>query len=370
MKVVTIVGARPQFVKAAAVSRAFVETSSVEELIVHTGQHFDANMSEIFFEEMEIPRPDYNLEIHSLSHGAMTGRMMEQIERILQSVSPDAVLVYGDTNSTFAGALAARKMGIKLVHIEAGLRSFDMGMPEEVNRILTDRISDVLYCPTDTAVTNLEREGFEQYDCRIIQSGDVMEDAAKFYAERAFSHSTILEDLDLVDKDFLLCTLHRAENTDDPTRLQELVSGLNELGETHTIVMPLHPRTEAALTAAGFDLKIKLIPPVGYFDMVTLLGGSSLVITDSGGLQKEAYFFNSSCVTMRDQTEWIELVENGFNVLVGADHEKLINGVRQMLSKPFQRKVELYGGGRAAGIIAADIAAGFQCREKGCESSS
>lgn len=362
MKVVTIVGARPQFVKAAAVSRAFAEDGRVEEVIVHTGQHFDANMSGIFFEEMEIPKPDYNLEIHSLSHGAMTGRMMEQIERVLQSVNPDAVLVYGDTNSTFAGALAARKMGIKLVHIEAGLRSFDMGMPEEVNRILTDRISDVLYCPTDTAVANLEREGFEHYDCRIIQSGDVMEDAAKFYTERAFSHSTILEDLDLVDKDFLICTLHRAENTGDPARLRELVAGLNQLGETHTIVMPLHPRTKTALVEAGLELNIRLIAPVGYFDMVTLLDGSSLVITDSGGLQKEAYFFNSGCVTMRDHTEWIELVENGFNVLVGADREKLINGVKGMLSKPFQRTVELYGSGKAADIIAADIAACCKCQ--------
>ena len=362
MKVVTIVGARPQFVKAAAVSRALVEQGGVEEVIIHTGQHFDANMSGIFFEEMEIPKPDYNLEIHSLSHGAMTGRMMEQIEQILQSEDPDAVLVYGDTNSTFAGALAARKIGIKLLHVEAGLRSFDMEMPEEVNRILTDRISDVLYCPTDTAVRNLEREGFEHYNSRILQSGDVMEDAAMFYAERAFAQSTILGDLDLVDSEFLLCTLHRAENTDDPERLRELVAGLNELAETHTILMPLHPRTKAALGEAGLDLKIRLVAPVGYFDMVTLLDSSSLVITDSGGLQKEAYFFNSGCVTMRDQTEWIELVESGFNILVGADREKLVNGARTMLSRPFQRTVELYGSGKAADIIAADIAACCKCQ--------
>ena len=355
MKVVTIVGARPQFVKAAAVSRAFVEEGGVTEVIVHTGQHFDTNMSGIFFEEMAIPKPDYNLEIHSLSHGAMTGRMMEQIERILQSEDPDAVMVYGDTNSTFAGAMAARKMGIKLLHVEAGLRSFDMGMPEEVNRILTDRISDVLYCPTDTAVGNLAREGFEHYDCRIIQSGDVMEDAAMFYAERAFAHSTILEDLGLVNKEFLLCTLHRAENTDDPARLRELVAGLNEVGKTRVIVMPIHPRTKAALAKQGLSLNVRLIDPVGYFDMVSLLDSSSLVITDSGGLQKEAYFFNSGCVTMRDQTEWVELVANGFNVLVGADREKLINGVERMISQPFQRNVELYGSGKAANIIAADI---------------
>ena len=362
MKIVTIVGARPQFVKGATVSRALVEQGGVEEVIIHTGQHFDANMSGIFFDEMEIPKPDYNLEINSLSHGAMTGRMLEQIEGILQFEDPDAVLVYGDTNSTLAGALAARKIGIKLLHVEAGLRSFDMEMPEEINRILTDRISDVLYCPTDTAVRNLEREGFEHYDCRIVQSGDVMEDAAMFYAERALAQSTILRDLDLLDREFLLCTLHRAENTDDAARLRELVAGLNELGEMHTILMPIHPRTKAMLAEAGLDLKIKLIPPVGYFDMVTLLDGSSLVITDSGGLQKEAYFFNSSCVTMRDQTEWIELVENGFNILVGADREKLINGVKGMLSKPFQRTVELYGSGKAADIIAADITACCKCQ--------
>lgn len=355
MKIVTIVGARPQFVKAAAVSRAFSQHRAVTEVIVHTGQHFDSNMSGIFFEQMEIPEPNYNLEIHSLSHGAMTGRMMEQIEAILQIENPDAVLVYGDTNSTFAGAMAARKLGIMVLHVEAGLRSFDMGMPEEVNRILTDRISDVLYCPTDAAVHNLDREGFEHYGSRIVKSGDVMEDAAMFYAERACSHSTILTDLDLMEEKFLLCTLHRAENTDDPTRLNELVAGLNVLGKTHVIVMPIHPRTKAALARQTLNLNIRLIDPVGYFDMVSLLAASSLVITDSGGLQKEAYFFNSGCVTMRDQTEWVELVENGFNVLVGADREKLINGVGRMISQPFQRNVELYGSGNAANVIAADI---------------
>lgn len=355
MKIVTIVGARPQFIKAAAVSRAFAQHGGITEVIIHTGQHFDANMSDIFFEQMEIPKPNYNLDIHSLSHGAMTGRMLEQIETILLTENPNAVMVYGDTNSTFAGALAARKMGIMLLHVEAGLRSFDMGMPEEVNRILTDRISDVLYCPTDTAINNLKREGFDHYESRLVKSGDVMEDAAIFYAERAFANSTILADLDLVDEGFLLCTLHRAENTDDPTRLRELVAGLNEVGETSVIVMPLHPRTKAALAKRGLNLNVRLIDPVGYFDMVTLLANSSLVITDSGGLQKEAYFFNSGCVTMRDQTEWIELVENGFNVLVGADREKLVSGVKSMITQPFQRNVELYGSGKAADTIAADI---------------
>ncbi len=357
MKVVTIIGARPQFIKAAVVSRALASQREVEEVIVHTGQHFDTNMSEIFFDEMDIPKPDYNLEIHSLSHGAMTGRMIERVEKILQIESPGAVLVYGDTNSTFAGAIAARKLGIKLLHVEAGLRSFDMVMPEEVNRILTDRISDVLYCPTDTAVQNLKREGFGHFGCRIVQSGDVMEDAALFYAKKASAHSTIIQDLGLSHSNFLICTLHREENTNDARRLRELVAGLNELGETHKIVMPLHPRTKAALIKEGLDLRVQLISPVGYFDMIMLLKNSSLVITDSGGLQKEAYFFSSSCVTMRDQTEWTELVKNGFNLLVGANKERLTDGVRSMLSKPFRRTVELYGNGKAANIIAADISA-------------
>ena len=356
MKILTIIGARPQFIKAAAVSRAFAERDDITEVIVHTGQHFDTNMSDVFFEELEIPKSDYRLEINSLSHGAMTGRMIERIEEIIFSVKPDCLMVYGDTNSTLAGALAARKLQIKVVHVEAGLRSFNMAMPEEVNRILTDRISDVLYCPTDTAIANLKSEGFDHYDCRIVKSGDVMEDAARFYAARAKERSTILADLGLVGERFLLCTLHRAENTDDPARLSELVAGLNAVSKNHVIVMPLHPRTKAALEKQGLTLNVKLIDPVGYFDMVTLLANSSLVLTDSGGLQKEAYFFDSYCVTMRDQTEWVELVDHGFNVLVGAEHTKLVSEVQRLLNKPFERTIKLYGGGNAAGQIAADLA--------------
>lgn len=358
MKVITIVGARPQFVKAAAVSRAFGARDDVTEVIVHTGQHFDANMSDVFFEEMEIPKPDYQLEINSLSHGAMTGRMMERIEEIIISEKPDCLMVYGDTNSTIAGALAARKLQVTVVHVEAGLRSFNMAMPEEVNRILTDRISDILYCPTDAAVQNLQREGFDGFQCRVVKCGDVMEDAARFYAGKAKGRSTIIRDLGLDDEQFLLCTLHRAENTDDPARLQELVAGLNEAARKHTIVMPLHPRTKGALEKQGLELDVRLIDPVGYFDMVTLLDRSSLVLTDSGGLQKEAYFFESFCVTMRDQTEWVELVEHGFNVLVGADRIKLVDAVDRLLERRFERTVELYGGGNAAAGIAADLAAG------------
>ena len=274
MKILTVIGARPQFIKAAAVSRALAACEDVHEVIVHTGQHFDANMSDIFFDEMDIPKPDHHLEINGVSHGAMTGRMMEKIEEILLTEKPDFVLVYGDTNSTLAGALAAKKLHFRVAHVEAGLRSFNMAMPEEVNRIVTDRISDVLYCPTDTAVGNLEREGFEHYDCRIAKTGDVMEDAARYYASRA--------------------------------EARELVEGLNEIGERETIVMPLHPRTKAAIRKQGLTLNVTQIAPVGYFDMVTLLRHATLVLTDSGGLQKEAYFFDSYCVTLRDQTEWVD----------------------------------------------------------------
>jgi len=357
MKILTILGARPQFIKAAAVSRAFAKVPEITELVVHTGQHFDSNMSGIFFDELEIPEPDYRLEINSLSHGAMTGRMMERIEEVILAENPDRVMVYGDTNSTLAGALAARKLQVDVIHIEAGLRSFDMAMPEEINRILTDRISSVLYCPTDTAVANLQREGFDDYECRIVLSGDVMEDAARYYAGLARERSTILSDLELAGESYLLCTLHRAENTNDPVRLGELVAGLNTLSENHTIVMPLHPRTKAALEKQKLTLNVELIDPVGYLDMITLLAGASVVLTDSGGLQKEAYFFDSYCLTMRDQTEWVELVDHGFNVLVGADQTKLVNEVERLINKPFLRTVELYGGGTAAAKIAADVLA-------------
>lgn len=355
MKILTVVGARPQFIKAAAVSRALAAREGVTEVIVHTGQHFDANMSEVFFQEMQIPAPDHRLEIHSLSHGAMTGRMLEGIEGVVLAEKPDFVLVYGDTNSTLAGALAARKLHVGVVHVEAGLRSFDMRMPEEVNRVLTDRISDVLYCPTETAVRNLRREGFDRLDCRIVHCGDVMEDAARYYAVQAHARSAILEELGLAEGGFLLCTFHRAENTDDPRRLRGIVEALNDLAEEHTVVLPLHPRTKAALRREGLALRVRVIDPVGYFDMIRLLSQAALVLTDSGGLQKEAYFFSRYCLTLRGQTEWVELVENGFSVLVGADRRRILEEVGRLVREPFHRTVELYGGGTAADRIAADL---------------
>jgi len=354
MKIITVIGARPQFIKAAALSREFAKHEHIEEIIVHTGQHFDANMSEVFFEEMEIPKPSYNLEINSLSHGAMTGRMIEGIEEILLKEKPDLLLVYGDTNSTIAGALAAKKLHIKVAHVEAGLRSFNMEMPEEINRILTDRISDYLFCPTDSAVNNLKKEGYDSLDATIVITGDVMQDAALFYAQKSEEKSTIISQLGL--QKFALATLHRAENTDSKERLSQLVEGLNEIHETICpVVLPLHPRTKAKLAAHGLELKVKLIDPVGYFDMIELLKNCALVLTDSGGLQKEAFFFRKNCVTMRDQTEWVELIENGVNVLIGADKKKLVESTRTMLNKSSNFDVNLYGNGNASVNIVTEL---------------
>ncbi len=352
MKILTIVGARPQFVKAAAVSRVLRAQPGIEEKIIHTGQHFDANMSEVFFEEMAIPRPGFQLDIHSLSHGAMTGRMLEQIEGILKAEQPDAVMVYGDTNSTLAGALAAKKMGIRVAHVEAGLRSFNMAMPEEINRILTDRISDVLFCPTDTAVANLEKEGFRNFDCEIIQNGDVMQDAALYYAAQALQKSTLLRELGLEGKDFVLCTFHRQENTDTPIRLKGILQALNALNREIPVVVPLHPRTRKIIDEQQLKLEARVLPPLGYFDMIRLLQTARLVLTDSGGLQKEAYFFNKFCVTLREETEWSELVQHGYNQLAGTDTARILEAVASFTGRDFIKEEEFYGGGQAADRIA------------------
>ncbi len=356
MKVITIVGARPQFVKAATVSRAFRAFPVVEEKIVHTGQHFDANMSEVFFEEMEIPQPHYNLEINSLSHGAMTGRMLEQIEKVLQTEQPGAVMVYGDTNSTLAGALAARKLQIPVFHVEAGLRSFNLTMPEEINRILTDRISSVLFCPSVSAVQNLEREGFAQFPCVILNSGDVMEDAAYFYAAKAEAHATVLQTLQLVQQDYILCTFHREENTNNPVALAAIVTALNALARQMPVVVPLHPRTQKLLATHQLTLHATIIPPVGYFDMLSLLQHARMVLTDSGGLQKEAFFFNKFCLTLRAETEWTELVNHGYNFLTGANADLIQQTFTEVLERPFPARQNFYGGGQAAQRIAQYIA--------------
>ncbi len=349
MKIVTVIGARPQFIKAAVVSRAIAAHKDIKEVIVHTGQHFDANMSDIFFEEMCIPKPDYNLNVNGLGHGAMTGQMLEKIEAVLLQEKPDWVLVYGDTNSTIAGALAAKKLHIKVAHVEAGLRSFNMDMPEEINRILTDRISDILFCPTETAVNNLKKEGYENINCRIVRNGDVMQDAALFYAGRAERPKAD------IPEDFVLCSVHRAENTDDPERLRNIFSALEEISKTCRVVLPLHPRTKGKLSAIGYDTNnshILFIEPVGYLEMVWMLKHCRLVMTDSGGLQKEAYFFDKYCITLRDETEWVELVKYGYNFLAGDDKGKIISLYNHISDKNnIEQKTPLYGNGNAGDLI-------------------
>jgi UDP-GlcNAc3NAcA epimerase len=351
-KIITVVGARPQFIKAATLSRQF-KLLGIEEKIIHTGQHFDANMSEIFFDEMEIPKPAYQLDIHGVSHGAMTGRMLEGIEKILIKEKPDGVLVYGDTNSTLAGALAAAKLHIPVIHVEAGLRSFNMEMPEEINRILTDRISNALFCPTDTAVSNLMREGFDNMPIQIIKNGDVMQDAAMYYADKAQLKSDIIRKAGL--NKFVLATIHRQENTDNPENLKNIIEGLNAIHKEIPVVVPMHPRTRNIL-AQNYQLPdFTIIDPVGYFDMIMLLKSCEMVITDSGGVQKEAFFFAKHCITLREQTEWVELVDKGFNLLVGSDIDKLRDAFDFFRNKQSDFSIDLYGNGKAAEMAAAEI---------------
>lgn len=347
-KILTIIGARPQFIKASVVSKAIQETEGLTEVLVHTGQHFDANMSDIFFNQLGIPRPHYQLDINGGSHGDMTGRMLIEIEKVLLAEKPDRVLVYGDTNSTLAGALAAAKLHIPVAHIEAGLRSFNMQMPEEINRILTDQISDILFCPTQTAIDNLQSEGFEHKPIKVLNVGDVMQDSALFFAQRAARP----EGFELADG-FILATLHRAENTDNPERLASIVKALNTVHENVApVVLPLHPRTKGVLAKLGLALNVNIIEPVGYLEMIWLLQRTGLVLTDSGGVQKEAFFFGNACVTMRDQTEWVELIDGGFNELVGANAEKIISATKKHYGRKVEDVNELYGGGKAAQRIA------------------
>ncbi|MDG1509633.1 MAG: UDP-N-acetylglucosamine 2-epimerase (non-hydrolyzing) [Flavobacteriaceae bacterium] len=342
-KVVTVIGARPQFIKAAVLSRIIKEYNTIEEVIIHTGQHFDANMSTVFFEEMMIPRPAYNLEVNSMSHGAMTGQMMEKIEKVLEIEQPDALIVYGDTNSTIAGALAAKKMNIKVVHIEAGLRSFNMKMPEEINRILTDRISDLLSCPTETAINNLKKEGFDNLPILIEKHGDIMKDAVGYYSQFSANKSSIVKDQKLQKNEFVLATIHRQENTEDITKLTAIFEALEKIHKTQTVILPIHPRTSAVLKKLEIHPKIQFIDPVGYYDMLELLKNCSMVITDSGGLQKEAFFNKKQCIVVREETEWVELVSNGFAKVVGSNTKMILQTFDTYKDLKNDFSVELYG---------------------------
>lgn len=351
IKIATIIGARPQFIKAAAVSRRIKADSRFSEMIIHTGQHFDYGMSEIFFKELDIPEPDYNLGINSLSHGAMTGEMLIRIEKILLKENPDYILVYGDTNSTLAGALAAKKLLIPVIHVEAGLRSFNITMPEETNRILTDRMSSLLFCPTDTSVENLRNEGFDHFENKIFRIGDIMYDTF-LYMQKILQN----KERSGISEEYALTTIHRAENTDNPARLQSIVSALTDISGKIEIILPLHPRTKAILNKnvcfKSFlkNDKIKIIEPVGYKKMVELLLNSSIILTDSGGLQKDAYFAKKPCLTLRDETEWVELVKAGYNKVVSADKKLIIDSFNDFWQnrKIISFKPGLYGDGKAA----------------------
>ena len=353
-KIVTVIGARPQFIKASVVSAALARGAGVQEVVVHTGQHFDANMSDVFFADLGMAAPAYHLDIHGGLHGAMTGRMLTQVEQVLLRERPDVVLVYGDTNSTLAGALAASKLHIPVAHVEAGLRSFNMRMPEEINRVLTDRLSAWLFVPTTAARHNLEAEGVAASAIHAV--GDVMFDVALHHGARVDAAQGLLAQLACKPGQYALATVHRAENTDDPERLQVIVQAFEAVARQIRIVWPMHPRTRAALRAAGtFDdlaAKITVIDPVGYLDMVQLEKFAALIATDSGGVQKEAFFYRVPCVTLRDETEWVELVDSGWNRLAPPHDEPSVT--RAILSALGSRgqEVQPYGDGSAARAIA------------------
>jgi UDP-GlcNAc3NAcA epimerase len=340
--ILTVVGARPQFIKAAPVSRALAR-KGLREVLVHTGQHFDDAMSRVFFEELDIPAPAYNLDVHSLGHGAMTGRMLEKLETVMLKERPDTVVVYGDTNSTMAGALAAAKLHLPVAHVEAGLRSFNRQMPEEINRVVTDHLSTLLFCPTRTAVRNLSEEGIAK---GVHAVGDVMYDTVVAAVARAKSRSAILEILGVVPKSYAVATIHRAENTDDNQQFLQLLAWLEEAALTQPVIMPAHPRTRHLIASLGVMPKgVRLIDPLGYMDMTRLVHEAAAIFTDSGGLQKEAYFHRVPCVTLRHETEWVETIEAGWNRLwTIPDH-----------TGPLQ-EIPDYGDGHAAELIVEALA--------------
>ena len=362
MKIVSIIGARPQFIKAALVSQA-LRREGYSEKSIHTGQHFDLEMSDVFFQDFNLPPPDYELGIHSLSHGAMTGRMLEQIEAVLVKESPDIVVVYGDTDSTLAGALATVKLHIPLAHVEAGLRSFNRDMPEEHNRVLTDHCADLLLCPTRRAVDNLRREGVGNRSetgprrrlPQVLLVGDVMYDAVLQFAEIAEQRSSIINALHLRPKEYMLATVHRPCNTDSPEDLRNIVEAFLEIDEP--IVFPVHPRTKCCLEKFNIAIdspKIQCIPPVGYFDMLSLEKNAKAILTDSGGMQKEAYFFRVPCITLRNETEWGETVETGWNVLAGSDHKKILRVINNFKCDHFNP--DIFGNGQAVKEVVKSFA--------------
>jgi UDP-GlcNAc3NAcA epimerase len=349
IKIATVVGARPQFIKAAAVSRAISGkfAGQATEVLIHTGQHYDEKMSQVFFDELGIPMPKYNLEISGGLHGAMTGRMLEALEKVLLTEKPDWVLIYGDTNSTLAAALAAAKLHIRVAHVEAGLRSFNMRMPEEVNRIVADRLSSLLLCPTEEAVVNLSNERLTN---GVHLVGDVMYDVSLHFADIASQRIDILVRHGVIPKNYVLATCHRAENTDDPKNLAGIVYGLAGIAKTRPVIFPIHPRTKAKIKEYGLLDSlggVSIVEPVSYLEMVVLEKNAEVIITDSGGVQKEAFFYSVPCVTTREETEWVETVTAGWNILVGSDASRMIDAVEQH-TRWMKLDVKPYGHGDAA----------------------
>jgi len=369
IKILTIIGARPQIIKAAALSRAIASSykEHIQELIIHTGQHYDDSMSEVFFREMQIPRPHYNLNIGSGNHGQQTGQMMESIEKLILQEEPTGVLVYGDTNSTLAGALAASKLHIPVIHVEAGLRSFNKKMPEEINRIACDHVSTLLFSPTHTGIKNLEREGISHHQGSalsfdhpgVYHCGDVMYDNTMFFRDLSLESAQILQDLDLKDKAYILATIHRPSNTDHPENLENIIQALDKVSrEKHIdIVLPLHPRTASILKRAEYEsctrliqnnTYIRLIPSVSFLEMISLEAQAKLILTDSGGVQKEAWFMEKPVVVLRNETEWVEIIEAGNGTLCGADSEKIHQATLNYLDSPPLSYPPIFGKGKAA----------------------
>lgn len=363
LKIISIVGARPQFIKAASVSRAIKEFnrncnragSRIKEIIVHTGQHYDYNMNDVFFKELKLKEPDYNLNVGSHSQGKQTALMLERVEAVLKSETPDLIIVYGDTNSTLAGALAAKKLHILTAHVEAGLRSYDMDMPEELNRVMVDRISDILFCPSKTAVKNLFLEGIKDSNLnsfpKVFLVGDVMYDSILFYLDIAKRRADILKGLSLTPKNYYLATIHRAENTDNRGRLKSILESLDGLAKHGAcVVFPVHPRTRKAIDSFNINLltrSLKIIDPVSYLDMLMLEKNARAILTDSGGVQKEAYFLKVPCITLRDESEWVETVDSGFNILSGADKNKINKALKKTRTLK-TRQLKPYGDGKAS----------------------
>lgn len=375
-RIITIIGARPQIIKSSAISRAIRSSFSdkIEEIIVHTGQHYDENMSNVFFEEMEIPKPNYNLKVGSGSHGVQTAKMIEGLEKIFIEEKPNAIVIYGDTNSTLAGAIAASKIHIPIVHIEAGLRSFNKAMPEEINRIAADHMSTLLFSPTKTGISNLQKEGFSINikskafidSPNVYLCGDIMFDNSLYFSTISNEKSRIIDDLGLTTSKYILCTIHRDSNTDNQQNINAIFNALVDIQEKSgmEIVLPIHPRTKCKMVELlKDDLKLKLesnqkiqiVPPAGFLDIVALEKNARIIITDSGGLQKEAFFFEKPCVILREQTEWVEIVENGNALLAGADYNKIISAFDELINKNDFTYPTFYGDGKAANFICSKI---------------